>query len=118
MMAAMVNVGPVALVSGDLLLGSRLRAALAGTAELRMTAGDEVGAAELVFVDLNSAVASRIALIEQLRAAQPAVRIVGFCQHDARDVRIVAMERGADEVVTNGSLAAAALRSVGVARRG
>jgi hypothetical protein len=41
-------------------------------------------------------------------------RIVGFCQHDARAMRISAMANGADQVVTNGALQEAAIRLVGV----
>jgi hypothetical protein len=112
MMAAMA--GPtVALVSGDLLLASRLRAALKGTASVAVVAAGDVPPAEVVFVDLNQDADSRIALIASLRLRGDR-RIVGFCQHDARDVRVRAMESGAHQVVTNGALQEAALRLVGV----
>lgn len=103
--------GPtVALVSGDLLLGSRLRAALAGTAAVRpaRTVAD-IGDAATVFVDLNADGEARIELVAELHERGD-VRIVGFCQHDERDLRVRAMAAGADQVVTNGALQEAALR--------
>ena len=116
MMAAMP--GPsVALVSGDLLLASRLRAALRDTAAVAVVSGPGVPRADTVFVDLNDDVEARIEVISELRA-RGEVRIIGFCQHDARDLRIRAMEVGADQVVTNGALQEAALRLVGVPGRG
>lgn len=112
MMAAMA--GPnIALVSSDLLLASRLRAALRGIATVAVVAGEEVPPAEVVFIDLNTDADSRIELIAALRARGEG-RIIGFCQHDDRAVRVRAMERGADQVVTNGALQQAALRLVGV----
>jgi DNA-binding NarL/FixJ family response regulator len=116
MMAAMAS-PTVALVSGDLLLASRLRAALKGTAEVAIVGVGEVPPAEVVFVDLNDDADARIELIATLRRGGDR-RIVGFCQHDARDVRIRAMESGADQVVTNGALQQAALRLVGVTTGG
>jgi DNA-binding NarL/FixJ family response regulator len=112
MMAAMASPN-VALVSGDLLLASRLRAALAGSADLAVVAGDDVPRAEVVFIDLNEHADTRIELIAALRSRGEG-RIIGFCQHDERAVRIRAMEQGADQVVTNGALQRAALRLVGV----
>jgi DNA-binding NarL/FixJ family response regulator len=103
----------VALVSGDLLLASRLRAALKGTASVAVVAMGDVPPAEVVFVDLNDDADTRIELIASLRRGGQR-RIVGFCQHDARDVRVRAMDSGADQVVTNGALQQAALRLVGV----
>ncbi|MGH7722674.1 MAG: hypothetical protein ACRENL_07575 [Candidatus Dormibacteria bacterium] len=108
----------VALVSGDLLLASRLRAALVGIADVAVVAdrdaaaGDDARSAEVVFVDLNANADARIELIGSLRS-RAGVRIIGFCQHDQGDVRIRAMEQGADQVVTNGALQQAALRLVG-----
>jgi len=67
----------------------------------------------LLFIDLNDDADARIALIGELRRRGPG-RIIGFCQHDERAVRIRAMEEGADQVVTNGALQEAALRLVGV----
>jgi DNA-binding response OmpR family regulator len=110
MMAAM-PVPDVALVSGDLLFASRLRAVLAPIPVVLSTAG-EVPESDTVFVDLNQDVEARIALISRLRA-RGAGRIIGFCQHDERAVRVRAMEHGADQVVTNGALQQAAVRLVG-----
>jgi DNA-binding NarL/FixJ family response regulator len=112
MMAAMASPN-IALVSSDLLLASRLRAALAGVATVAVVAGDEVPPSALVFIDLNADSDSRIELIAALRSRGES-RIIGFCQHNERAVRVRAMERGADQVVTNGALQQAALRLVGV----
>jgi DNA-binding NarL/FixJ family response regulator len=101
----------VALVSGDLLLGSRLRAALAGIADVVFLQVGQVPDAATVFVDLNQNVEPQLAVIAAL-AARGGARVIGFCQHDQREVRIRAMERGADQVVTNGALQEAALRLV------
>lgn len=106
----------VVLVSGDLLLGSRLRAALPHGSELLVARGNDVPSADTVFVDLNHEVEERLALIAQLRSRGGA-RVIGFCQHDDRQVRIRAMAEGADEVVTNGALQQAARRVLGVTQR-
>jgi hypothetical protein len=110
MMAAMA-VPDVALVSSDLLLASRLRAALAAVTPLTVAGSGAVPEASTVFIDLNQDVDARLELIGALRA-RGGTRIVGFCQHDERAVRVRAMERGADQVVTNGALQQAALRLV------
>ena len=104
----------VALVSGDLLLASRLRAALASATRLEVSPRGTLPDAGTVFVDLNQDVDARITLISALRA-RGGRRIIGFCQHDDRAVRIRAMEHGADQVVTNGALQEAALRIIGPA---
>jgi DNA-binding NarL/FixJ family response regulator len=117
MMAAMTT-PEVVMVSGDLLFASRLRAALAGVAEVGATRGEELPAAGTVFVDLNEDVDARLELIRALRARQASCRIIGFCQHEERDVRVRAMAAGADQVVTNGALQAAALRLLGAGARG
>jgi DNA-binding NarL/FixJ family response regulator len=112
MMAAMAS-PTVALVSGDLLLASRLRAALKGSASVSVVGVGDVPPAEVVFIDLNEDADTRIELIASLRRGGDR-RIVGFCQHDARDVRVRAMDSGADQVVTNGALQQAARRLLGV----
>jgi DNA-binding response OmpR family regulator len=101
----------VALVSGDLLFASRLRAVLAPVGVVLAAAG-EIPEADTVFVDLNHDVDARIDLISRLRA-RGASRIIGFCQHDERAVRVRAMKHGADQVVTNGALQKAAVRLIG-----
>jgi DNA-binding response OmpR family regulator len=112
MMAAM-PMPDVALVSGDLLLASRLRAVLAPAIPLVIAAAAaDVPAAGTVFVDLNQDAEARIGLIAELRA-RGGTRIIGFCQHDSREVRVRAMAHGADQVVTNGALQQAALRLIG-----
>jgi DNA-binding NarL/FixJ family response regulator len=115
MMASMAA-PTVALVSADLILASRLRAALRGIAGLAVVAAGDVPPAHTVFVDLNEHADDRIALIAALRAAGQD-RIIGFCQHDSKGVRIRAMAEGADQVVTNGALQEAAIRLVGVLPR-
>lgn len=110
MMAAM-PAPDVALVSGDLLLSSRLRAAVAPSTIVLVATG-EVPQAGTVFVDLNEDVDARLHLISRLRA-RGASRIIGFCQHDERAVRVRAMENGADKVITNGALQQAAVRLIG-----
>ena len=107
----------VVLVSGDLLLGSRLRAALDHGSELVVARDHQVPAADTVFIDLNQEVEERLAMIADLRR-RGVTRVIGFCQHDAREVRIRAMAQGADEVVTNGSLPQAAQRLTGALPRG
>jgi DNA-binding NarL/FixJ family response regulator len=102
----------VALVSRDLLFASRLRAVLGPVAQLALAVDGEVPEAATVFVDLNDDVDARIDLIAALRA-RGGTRIIGFCQHDERAVRVRAMEHGADQVVTNGALQQAALRLIG-----
>ncbi len=115
-MAAMAT-PDVALVSSDLLLASRLRAALAPLTGLLIAPAGEVPAATTVFVDLNQDVEARLGLIGAMRARGEA-RIIGFCQHDDRAVRVRAMENGADQVVTNGALQHAALRLLGAGSGG
>lgn len=117
MMAAMAT-PDVDLVSTDLLFASRLRAALAGHATVRLVNGSRVLAADTVFMDLNDDADTRIAMIPGLRAQRPGIRIVGFCGHDQRDLRVRAMEHGADQVVTNGALQQAALRLLGATAGG
>jgi DNA-binding response OmpR family regulator len=111
MMAAMAT-SHVALVSDDLMFASRLRAALAGKVDVSVVASGDALEAGTVFVDLNDDVEARLALIASLRA-RGGVRVIGFCQHDERAVRVQAMERGADQVVTNAALPEAAVRLVG-----
>ncbi len=111
MMAAM-PVPDVALVSGDLLLASRLRAVLAPVAPLVVANEGSLPQSGTVFVDLNQDVDARIGLIGELRA-RGGTTIIGFCQHDDRAVRVRAMKQGADQVVTNGALQQAAARLIG-----
>ncbi len=117
MMAAMAT-PDVVLVSTDLLFASRLRTALAGQATVRLVNGAGLPAADTVFMDLNDDADARIAMIPGLRAQRPGMRIVGFCGHDQRDLRVRAMEQGADQVVTNGALQQAALRLLAAAAGG
>ena len=72
-------------------------------------AGDAVPDVDLVFVDLNTAVEPRLALIQRLRAERPALEIVGFSHHGDLDLRRRARAAGATRVVNNGSIQAVAL---------
>ena len=116
MMAAMDS-PLVALVSGDLLFASRLRATLGSSVPLTVVRGGTVPVADTVFVDLNDDVEARLATIRELRA-RGGTRVIGFCQHDQRELRIRAMAGGADQVVTNGALQQAAVRLVGAGTGG
>lgn len=103
-----------ALVSDDLLFASQLNAALAahgGGAGL--VSGRDLPDAEVIFVDLNQRPEERIEVIARLRARDAQARIVGFCHHQADEVRRQAMAAGADQVVNNGALQAVALRLAG-----
>ena len=104
-MAAMS--APAVLVGSDLLLASRLRAALGGLVTVADTA--EIPSAGVVFVDLNQRIDERLAVIRGLRG-RGGSRVIGFCNHESKATRIAAMEAGADEVVTNGTLPDTALR--------
>lgn len=99
---------PVALLSTDLLFASRLRAALAGTTQVTLVRTADVGNAHTVFVDLNGDVDARLDAVERLSQEQR--EVIGFCNHDEREVRVRAMARGARQVVTNGALQEAARR--------
>ena len=76
--------------------------------------GDEVPSVDIVFVDLNSAIDARLALIARLRGEHPHLEIVGFCSHAERDLRRLARASGATRVINNGALQAVALRLSGV----
>ena len=83
-----------------------------------LVAGDEVPDVAVVFVDLNSAVERRLALIARLRVERPDLEIVGFSHHGDRDLRRRARASGATRVVNNGALQAVALRRSGVGAAG
>lgn len=101
-----------ALLGSDLILGSRLRAALAQVgASLHQAPGSEgLPASPLVFVDLNSDVDARIDAISRIRSGPEPPVVVGFCDHDSDRVRRRAMAAGATRVVANRHLAEAATR--------
>jgi len=69
---------------------------------------DQAGA-DLIFVDLNSG-ADAIAQVKA--AATSGAEVVGFCGHEAKDVRQAAMEAGATLCVTNGTLTQTARRLI------
>ena len=100
------------LVGSDLLIASRLRAALGRLTQVADTA--TIPPAPVVFVDLNERVDERLGLIRSLHEAGGA-RIVGFCSHENRATRIAGKVAGADEVVTNGHLPETALRVMSAA---
>lgn len=105
-MAVMSDV-PV-LVGSDLLVASRLRAALRG-AVTQVADTATVPQAPVVFVDLNEHIERRLDVIRALHAAGQA-HIIGFCRHEDRATRVAGKQAGAEEVVTNGYLPETALR--------
>jgi hypothetical protein len=115
MMGAMGSPGAVALVSSDLMFASQITTTMrkaGGSAVL--VVGDDVPSVDLVFVDLNSAIDARLALIARLRGERPDLEIVGFCHHAERDLRRRARASGATRVINNGALQAVVLRLSGV----
>jgi DNA-binding NarL/FixJ family response regulator len=119
MMGGMGSPGTVALVSDDLMFASQLSTTMrrAGGSAVQV-AGDAVPDVDLVFVDLNTAVEPRLALIQRLRAERPALEIVGFSHHGDLDLRRRARAAGATRVVNNGSIQAVALRRSGAGAAG
>ena len=107
--------GTVALVSDDLMFASQLSTTMrrAGGGAVRVV-HDEVPDSDLVFVDLNSAVERRLALIGRIRSLRPDLEIVGFCQHGDIDLRRRARASGATRVINNGALQVVALRLSGL----
>jgi hypothetical protein len=115
MMGGMGSPGAVALVSSDLMFASQITTTMrkaGGTAVV--VVGDDVPSADIVFVDLNTAIDARLALIARLRGERPDLEIVGFCHHAERDLRRRARASGATRVINNGALQAVALRLAGV----
>jgi CheY-like chemotaxis protein len=115
MMVAMGSPGAIALVSSDLMFASQVSTTMrnaGGSAVL--VAGEAVPDVDVVFVDLNTAVEARLALIARLRHDRPDVEIVGFCHHAERELRRRARSSGATRVINNGALQAVALRLSGV----
>jgi DNA-binding NarL/FixJ family response regulator len=114
MMVAMGSPGAIALVSSDLMFASQVSTTMrnaGGSAVL--VAGDAVPDVDVVFVDLNTAVEARLALISRLRHDHPDLEIVGFCHHGDRELRRRARSSGATRVINNGALQAVALRLSG-----
>jgi CheY-like chemotaxis protein len=114
MMGGMVSPGTVALVSDELMFACRLSTAMrhAGGSAV-MVAGDAVPDVAVLFVDLNTAVERRLALIGRLRGERPDLEIVGFSHHLEIELRRRARAAGANRVVNNGSIEAVALRRSG-----
>lgn len=111
----MVSPGTVALVSDDLMFASRLSTTMRGAGgSAVLVRGDAVPDVALLFVDLNSAIEPRLALIARLRSERPDLEIVGFSHHLEIDLRRRARAAGANRVVNNGSIGAVALRRSGV----
>jgi amidohydrolase len=110
----------VALLGSDLLMASRLQAALAPLGVSLTTAAREEGLpdAPRIFVDLNQDVAERIAAIARIRRRQLRSQVIGFCDHDEKEVRRQAIAAGATEVVANRHLARAAVRLAAPLARG
>jgi DNA-binding NarL/FixJ family response regulator len=105
----------VALVGDDLMFASQLQAAMKKVrGSCALVVGDQVPEVDCVFVDLNRDQDRRIELIARLRRERPRQEIVGFCHHEERELRRLALQVGADRVVNNGALQAMALRLVGI----
>lgn len=104
----------VALVSDDLMFASQLQSAMKRAGgSCALVVGETVPAVDAVFVDLNTRVEERIALIGRLREQRPELSIAGFCHHAERALRRRALDAGATRVVNNGALQAVALRLAG-----
>ena len=115
MMGGMGSPGTVALISDDLMFASRLSTTMRGAGgSAVLVRGDEVPDVTLVFVDLNTAMEPRLALIARLRSERPDLEIVGFSHHLEIELRRRARAAGATRVVNNGSIGAVALRLSGV----
>jgi hypothetical protein len=114
MMGGMGSPGTVALVSDDLMFASRLSTTMRGAGGTAvLVRGDAVPDVALVFVDLNTAIEPRLALIGRLRGERPDLEIVGFSHHLEIELRRRARAAGANRVVNNGSIGAVALRLSG-----
>ena len=109
-----------ALLGTDLLLASRLRAALSagGVGLIEATRDDLLPPMPIVFVDLNHEPDARLEAITRLRGRNPSARIVGFCNHEEKVLIRRAITAGADQVVANRSLTEAALRLLHVPAAG
>ena len=110
MMGGMGSPGTVALVSDDLMFASQLSTTMrraGGNAVL--VKGDAVPDVAVVFVDLNTAIEPRLALIERLRGERPELEIIGFSHHGELELRRRARAAGATRVVNNGSIGSVAL---------
>jgi hypothetical protein len=97
----------VAFLGQDLIMFSKV-AAVARDLGCELVRGRRDGA-DLVFVDLNLG-ADSVAEVES--AAAGGAQVVGFCGHEAKDVRQAAMAAGATICVTNGMLVETARRLI------
>jgi hypothetical protein len=111
--------GTIAIVSDDLMFASQLSTTMkrAGGGAVRVV-DDEIPEADLVFVDLNSSIERRLAVISRLRSLHPDLEIVGFCQHGDIALRRRARASGATRVINNGTLQVVALRLSGLRAAG
>jgi DNA-binding NarL/FixJ family response regulator len=118
-MDGMGSPGTIALVSDDLIFASQLSTTMkrAGGGAVRVV-DDEIPEADLVFVDLNSSIEQRLAVISRLRSLHPDLEIVGFCQHGDIALRRRARASGATRVINNGTLQVVALRLSGLRAAG
>jgi DNA-binding NarL/FixJ family response regulator len=109
-----------ALLGTDLLLASRLRAALSaqGIGLIEATRDGLLPPMPLIFVDLNHEPEARLEAITRLRERNPSAKIVGFGNHEEKELIRRAVASGADHVVANRHLTAAALRLLNVPAAG
>jgi ActR/RegA family two-component response regulator len=119
MMGGMGSPGTVAVVTDDLMFASQLSTTMrrAGGSAVLLS-GEAVPDVAVVFVDLNTAVESRLAMIARLHNERPDLEIVGFSHHGDLALRRRARASGATRVVNNGSIQAVALRRSGVGATG
>lgn len=96
----------------DLFFGSRIleTARHTGAEVIQVREGLADAAArelpDLVIVDLNADTLEPVASIAAIRAANPAVRIVGFVRHEEVDRIRAAREAGATEIHARGAFSA------------
>jgi DNA-binding NarL/FixJ family response regulator len=99
----------VALIGNDLLLSSKVEAAVRATGagfavgRLPFNPDGKLPKSDVVFIDLNFE-ESGIAAIAAVRRTQPDTKIVAFCGHEERERRKRAMAAGASLCVTNGAI--------------
>jgi hypothetical protein len=97
----------IAFLGSDLIMFSKV-AKVARELRCELVRGQTEGA-DLVFIDLNK---GPDAVAQIPAAALSGAQVVGFCGHEAKDVRQAAMIAGATLCVTNGTLAESARRLI------
>ena len=90
----------------DLMFRSKLEAA-AGQLGTPLTVATDAGTAlrasqpwHRALIDLNLNHADPLAIVRELRAAQPQARIIGYCSHVQQDLQRQALEAGCTQVLS------------------